>query len=146
MEVRGVVVAKEVVVRDTLTDDMIQAGHNLTECLDKSDLVVRSSLWLFMPESKIWRFVIASPEVEKDGPKKVYARVQKVLAKMSKDQPMMPTIPLKHISVVAPKDRTISSLRRLVKTGEKSTISGVSVTASAVDGHFIEDAFLYRST
>ena len=132
--------AEEVLVKETLTQEMIDAGAELIRCLDKARLLVTTSFWWYIPESNIWRLLIASPEVKTDGPKKVYGKIQVVLSKVSPDK----RIALKDISVVQNDDPLVSSLRKGIKTDHG--ISGVSVAASAINGRFIDDAFIYRST
>jgi len=133
---------EEVVVTRTLTNEMIKAGREITRRLDQAGILVRSAAWWYMPESKTWRLLIASPKVKTDGRTKVYHKIQTVLSKIPDDEPR---VALKDITAVECDDPRISSLRSMYKT-ERTSLSGVSVTASAVDGHFIDDAFIYRST
>ncbi|MFN2514070.1 MAG: hypothetical protein ABR568_21985 [Pyrinomonadaceae bacterium] len=50
--------ATEVVVKHSLSDEMISAGAELTRRLDDARFIVSASLWLFTPETGGWRFVI----------------------------------------------------------------------------------------
>ncbi len=84
--------AEETMVKETLTKEMIEAGADLTHRLDEAHLRVSASLWLYTPDSNLWRLIIASPAVRKDGPKKVYQKIQSVLPKISDN---VSTIPLK---------------------------------------------------
>ena len=134
--------AKEVVVTRTLTEEMKKAGAEIIRRLDEAGILVRSSAWWHISESKTWRLLIASPQVKTDGLSKVYHKIQGVLSKMPADEP---SVALKDITAVECDDPRISSLRSMYKTGG-TILSGVSVTSSAVDGYFIDDAFIYRST
>ena len=103
--------AEETVVKEVLTQEMVQAGAELTRRLDEAHLEVCASFWLYMPDKNLWRLIVASPAVRQDGPKKVYQQIQTILSKMS-DQTWK--IPLHDISVVEDGDPLIVSLRHEV--------------------------------
>ena len=129
------------VVKEGLTKELIEAGAEITRRLDAADLTVQASLWLYLPESNTWRLVVASPEVKKNGPKKVYKKVQTVLSKIPNDHPK---VPLSNISVVEPADPLISLLRLGVRTAPG--ISGARFSNGSINGQFIEDTYIYRLT
>ena len=133
--------AEETVVKEILTQEMIQAGAELTRRLDEAHLEVRAALWLYMPDKNLWRFVVASPAVRQDGPKKVYQQIQTILSKMS-DKTWK--IPLHDISVVEDSDPLIALLRTSMST--EDGISGIRFSRDTISGHFIEDAYIYRMT
>jgi hypothetical protein len=133
--------AEEMVVKETLTQEMIEAGAELTRLLDQSSLVVSASLWLYMPESNVWRLIIVSPEVRTLGPRKVYQKVQSVLSKASMKQY---PVALKDISVAGDDDPIISLLRIAIRTN--GGIAGIRFSKNTINGHFVEDAFIYRMT
>lgn len=133
--------AEEVVVKEVLTKEMIEAGAELTRLLDQTPLVVSASLWLYIPESNIWRLIIASPEVRTYGPKKVYQKIQPVLSQMPEEKL---SIGLRDISVVENNNPLIALLRMAIRTG--GGISGIRFSETAINGHFIEDAYIYRMT
>ena len=133
--------AEETVVKEILTQEMIQAGADLTRRLDETHLDVRASLWLYIPDKNLWRFVVASPAVRQDGPKKVYQHIQTILSKMS-DKTWK--IPLHDISVVEDNDPLITLLCTSMST--EDGISGIRFSRDTINGHFIEDAYIYRMT
>lgn len=133
--------ATEVVVKESLSNEMISAGEELTRRLDQARLVVDASLWLYNAETNTWRFVISSPEVRVHGPKWVYKKIQSVVSQIQWEKSK---IPLKDITVVDSQDPLISVLRLTVKTGD--TVSGIRFTQNVIDGVFIEDAYIYRMT
>ncbi|MBI3325977.1 MAG: hypothetical protein HYZ81_04640 [Nitrospinae bacterium] len=124
-----------VMTKETLTKEMIQAGAELTRRLDAAGLVVSASFWLYIPEANLWRLLIVSPEVSTAGPKKVYQKIQSVL-------PQIPEIALQDISVVEQTNPLVSLLRTAVRTGEG--ISGIRFSKNTINGHFIEDVYIYR--
>jgi hypothetical protein len=66
--------AFKILVTDSLTDSMIEAGEKLTRFLDSVGFPVSASFWLYLPEVKVWRLTIASPLVSQYGPKEATRR------------------------------------------------------------------------
>lgn len=130
---------EEFVVKENLTKEMIDEGNKLTSLLDKSKLVVSASMWQYLTESNIWRLIIASPDVRKNGPMKVYNLIQSVLSKTPDNKI---NLALKDITVVETKDPTLNLLRKAVKTGKG--ISGIRFSKNYINGHFIDDTYVYR--
>ena len=133
--------AAETMVKEILTKEMIQAGADLVRRLDEAHLEVNASLWLYIPDANLWRLVIASPAVKDEGPKRVYQKIQSVLSQVP-DEAYKVT--LSDISVVENTDPLVTLLRTAVKTG--MGISGLRFSRNTINGHFIEDAYLYRVT
>jgi hypothetical protein len=133
--------AEETMVKAILTKEMIQAGADLVRRLDEAHLEVNASLWLYMPDANLWRLVIASPAVKDEGPKRVYQKIQSVLSQAPED---VDQVTLSNISVVENTDPLVTLLRNAVKTGKG--ISGLRFSKNTINGHCIEDAYLYRVT
>jgi hypothetical protein len=132
--------ADQTVVKNMLTDLMIKAGEDLIKLIDQSRIQVSASFWLYQSDSNTWRLIIVSPEVASIGPRKMYAKIQALLAKQSEYLPLE----LKDISVVGTNDSIASLLRTAIRTGDG--ISGIRFTENTVNGSFIEDAYIYRMT
>jgi hypothetical protein len=130
---------KEIVVKDSLSREMIVAGAELTRRLDEAHLVVDAALWQYDPENNFWRFIVASPDVKAQGPKKVYKKVQSVISKMEGDQD---GISLKDITVFDSKDAFIQLLRSGLRTVDE--ISHIRVIQGVIKGVPIGDAYIYR--
>ena len=130
----------EMVVKESLSNEMISAGAELTRRLDQMNFIVSASLWFYLSEINSWRLIIASPEVRVNGPKKAYKQIQSAIAKMPENQPK---IALKDISVVDSQDSLISLLRMF---GRVEGISGVRFSNNVINGVPIEDAYIYRLT
>jgi hypothetical protein len=133
--------AEETVVKEMLTQEMVQAGAELTRRLDEAHLEVCASLWLYIPDKNLWRLIVASPAVRQDGPKKVYQQIQTILSKMS-DKTWK--IPLHDISVVEDTDPLITLLHTSMST--EDGISGIRLSRDTINGHFIEDGYIYKMT
>jgi len=129
------------VVKESLSNEMISAGSELTRRLDESRFLVSASFWLYDTDSNAWRFIIGSPEVRTRGLKAAYKQVQSVVAGIPEDQPK---ISLKDISLVDSNDSFVSLMRVAIKTGDG--VSGIRFTRNMINGVLIEDAYIYRLT
>jgi len=126
-------------VKEQLTNEMVNAGRNLLKKLDLSDLEISSAFWFYMEDSEKWRLVISSPKVKMEGPKKVYLKVQNVLEKMEGGDVKLN---LRDISVVEEDHSLIKLIGKGVATG--SGISEIRFSRNTINGHYIEDALIYR--
>lgn len=122
----------------TLVKEQIEGGKKLLAALDREGFPIDAALWWYAAESEEWRFLLATPRIESEGPKEVYRRIQAILQGFPPEE----RLPLTSISVVSPNDERIKALRRLLRTGPE--ISFVRLSKSVVDNLFIEDAYVYR--
>lgn len=120
---------------------MITAGEHVVGALDKLNVLVKGAFWLLIPDQRVWRLMIASPEVRTLGPKAVY---RKVAAALKRFPPNVQPLSTKDITVLEDNNQLVQLLKLLVKTGP--TISKIRLSRSVVNGHLIEDALLYRMT
>jgi len=133
--------AEETVVKETLTKEMIEAGADLTRSLDLAQVPVSASFWLYLSESNVWRLVIASPEVGTSGSRDVYQKVQAIISRLPQDRRH---IELRDISVAEKDSLLIELLRKAIRTG--SGIAGIRFSRNTIDGHYVEDTYIYRVT
>lgn len=66
---------------------MIKAGEELTRILDQMNWPVTASLWFYFAEENQWKLLLASPLVEKKGPKRAYQRIQEALGNFQQGIP-----------------------------------------------------------
>jgi hypothetical protein len=133
-------VAEEVLVKESISREMISAGDRLTRHLVASELPIDALLWLYVPESNSWRFVVASPEVSASGPKSVYQRLRAIIEQMPQTDDQ--TVSWDDIVVVDTKDPLIELLRQALPSGEG--VSGIRFSRNVVNGVLIEDAYIYK--
>ena len=133
--------AQKLVVTESLTNEMIEAGADLVRRLDASPIEIHACLWHFLPEPNVWRLLIASPEVAEYGPRKVYRKIQDVLSEIPEEEP---SIGLTDISAVAHDNSLVSLLSKAVRTN--NGVSGIRFSRNVIDGQYIEDAYIYRIT
>lgn len=126
--------AEETLVKEALTDHMIQAGAALLANLDRSHFPVDAALWLYLTEANQWRLLLATPEVHLDGPRKAYKRLLQALRNASAH------VAPEDIAVVDTRDAFIQLFRKVV-----SVQGGVRFSRDTINGQFIEDAYIYRT-
>lgn len=131
--------AQDSVVKEQLTEPMIRAGAELTRKLDELRWPLLASLWLYISESNQWKLILASPLVASDGPKKSYETIQDALATI---QAAEGAVSLSDIGVMEPENSLITLLRVAIRTDP--TVGGIRFTRNVINGHFIEDAYIYR--
>lgn len=129
--------AEETVVKETLSDSMIEMGKRLVLALDQEISQINAAYWLYY-DNNIWRLFFVSKEVLTDGTKKVYKKVQFVLSKEKTIK-----IDLKDISVVGPNDFFYNLLHIAINTPNRSIV-GIRFTHNTINGFFIDDAYIYR--
>ena len=120
----------------SLTSEMREAGENLLQELDRRKFPAKAAFWLYSTERDDWRLVIATPQRRSLGSLKSYKSLQQVISKM--DTP----IRLRFVRLLDTKDSFIKSLSTVVGSGPR--VSGMRLSHSAIHGHFIEDAYIYR--
>jgi hypothetical protein len=113
-------------------------GKHRPAFVGRPDLRVRAAFWWYFPESQEWRLVIATPLVDEVGPLLGYGVIQK---KLSTITPPL-TLNLQNISLISPKDPRVKAFNRAMKIAPDP--AGARFTRSALDGTYVEDAYVYR--
>jgi hypothetical protein len=131
---------EDYVVKEQLTDGMIDAGAAVVRKLDEMGLPVTAAFWYFMPETNAWRLMIASPEVGTQGPRVVYEQVLTALEELG---PAAAQAPFAQVSVLEPRAEIVRLLRAATPTGPG--VSRIRFARNAVNGHFVDDALIYRA-
>lgn len=131
--------AENAVVKDQLTDAMIEAGAELTRKIDEAGLLINAALWLFDPEINEWRLLFASPEVSAQGSRKVYEQIRLALEQLGDKAS---AAPLSVIGLLDQNAELVKLLKIAIRTG--SGIGRVRFSKNVINGHFIEDALIYR--
>ena len=131
--------AENTVVKEHLTDSMIQAGAELTQKLDEIGLPTSVSLWLFDAEVNEWRLLFASSEVSTQGPRQVYEQIRLALQQLGEKAA---TAPFSVIGLLDEHAELVKLLRSTMATGPD--IRRIRFSKNVINGHFIEDALIYR--
>ena len=131
--------AEEAMVKDVLDPERIRAGEELTKRLDEARWPVDAALWFYKPADNVWRLIIASPALDQSGPHEAYKHIHDALAKIGDE---WHALELKDVSVVSPREELVQTLRAALRTGP--AISGIRFSRNVINGHFIDDAYIYR--
>jgi hypothetical protein len=65
--------------KTALVEKDVKDGAALVGELDKAGFPVQAALWLFSSQNADWRFVSATNELDREGPKGTYKSIQKIL-------------------------------------------------------------------
>lgn len=131
--------AENAVVKEQLTENMIRSGAELTSKLDEIGVSVVAALWFFVPEINEWRLLFASPAVSAQGPRTVYESIHRALEELGGDA----AIPLSMIGVLDSEADLVHLLKAAIRTGPG--ISRIRFSKNVINGHFIDDALIYRA-
>lgn len=140
-------------VKTSLVEQDIEEGKRFLEALKQPAVVtigrrrvidlpashfrVKAAFWSYLPESREWRLVIATPLVDEQGPQATYRDIRAVLAAN-----LALNLSLQNISAVSPKDPLAKALSKAVRS-EPDAVS-MRFTGSALNGTYVEDAYVYR--
>jgi hypothetical protein len=133
-------VAEGAVVKEQLTGVMIDAGAELTAKLDESGLLITTALWFFEPDLNEWRLLFASPEVATRGPRDVYEQIRKIVGQLGEKAS---AVPLSIIGLMDADADLVRLLKVAVQTGPE--INRIRFSKNVINGHFIDDALIYRA-
>jgi len=134
-------VEEVVVIKEAMTRELINTGRNLLEQLDKLSLKTIAAFWKYLPEVNVWRFVVASPEVDEFGPREVYGKIRSAISQLPEEQRDVFFI---NISAVGADDQLVAALLSQAKAGYD--LSGKRLKNTAINGHYIDDVYIYRVT
>jgi hypothetical protein len=71
--------AEDTVVKEVLTDKMIDAGEALVRELDRRRWPVEDALWLYESDGNRWQLAITSPNLEIEGPQRCYEMIREAV-------------------------------------------------------------------
>lgn len=127
------------VVKEQLTDAMVDAGAELTKKLEETGLPLSAALWNFDPEANKWRMVFASPDVATRGPLAVYTKIQQAVIDLKEKASAAPFSAIRLLDGDA---ELVKVLRQGVQTGPG--LSRIRLSRSAIRGRYIDDALIYH--
>lgn len=135
--------AQELVVKEPLTKEMMDAGADLTGRLDSAGMDLSAAFWFYLPDAGRWRLFFATSAVDQLGPRSVYQKVQLVIKTSGTDTKHRPIIGLQDITVLSPKHPVVQLVRKMVKA--PAGVNSIRVTHNWVGQTFIEDVYVYRT-
>jgi hypothetical protein len=132
--------AENTVVKEQLTDEMIEAGAQLTQKLDELGLPIPVAMWFFLPDINEWRLMFASPQLSAEGPRAVYEKIEEARKALGT---LAERLPLSAIGLLDTNHQLVQLLRITLRT--PPGVSRVRFSKNTINGHFIDDALIYRS-
>ena len=99
---------------------------------------VPAAFWHYNDEFYRWRLLIASPLVDKLGPKSVYTRVQAVIHELD----LRDELSLWVVSVVSPKETVVEALKSSLRL--EPYFSEIRLAGEAIENRDLEDEYIYR--
>jgi len=130
---------QKAMVEAHLTKEMIDIGAAFVRKLDEHGLPPDAALWLYFPEEQQWKLIIAEVKVGTEGPKKMYQKMQQLLADFPND---ISGLSLDDVALSRPDAPNIALLRIAIRTGPG--ISGIRFKNNVINGTLVEDAYIYR--
>ena len=126
-------------VKELLTPEMINVGENLLKSRDAIGLPITAAMWLFDPETNEWQLKFSSPLSATIGRREVYRKIGEARNSigLSSDE-----FPLDTVGLLDSSDQIVGLLQQEVRTGPG--ISRIRFSRNAINGHFIDDALIYR--
>ncbi len=131
---------EDTVVKEQLTDAMIEVGELLTKKLDDIGFPIRVALWLYLPDRNQWRLYFESPNIPITGPRKVYEQIEKARNLLGEQGE---TVPLSMISLLNEHEELFQMLKSGARTDKTTTRFRFS--RNVINGHYIDDALIYRN-
>ena len=125
-------------LKETLNNEMIESGSALIQRLKDSGQEIPAAIWMYLTEPRLWRLFLATSLVKSNGPLAAYKAVQAILTAHDEE---LSVFDLQDITVVAPDDSMLKPFRTAL---EKSKAPGIRLRNNAIDGKYIEDAYVYR--
>jgi hypothetical protein len=128
---------QNVLVKESLTQEMIAAGTGLVSYLDAHDWSPEAAFWYFDAEENRWRLYLASRKVETDGPRSAYEKIADAIQNKG-----ITDFDLEDVSAISINDELPRALKKVIRLDGINTIR---IQKSTVNGHFIPDMLIYRN-
>jgi hypothetical protein len=126
-------------VEADLNKQLIDAGAELVQSLDKKGLSPDAAFWLYSSDNKAWRLFLVEAKLGKAGPKGVYRQIQKVMKELPEESQVLS---LSDIGLLRSDAPFVQRLRTAFRRGRN--VSGMRLMNNVVNGKLIEDAYIYR--
>ena len=131
--------AENAVVKDPFTDAMVEAGAEVARKLAESGTPLMAALWMFDSEINEWRLLFTSPDGSALGPRKVD---EGILAALEALGDKAAAVPFSVISLLDPTAELVTLVR--IASRDRSGVGRIRISKNAINGHYIDDALIYR--
>jgi hypothetical protein len=111
----------------SLVTEEISAGSAVLQRLDAAHIPVRAAWWAYSQDAGEWRYFVATPLADVEGPRSVYERIQRALQRGENTR----DFPLWRVVTVTPKSKFVAMLKRFVGKLESPQGRAVAVPSGA---------------
>lgn len=129
--------AEEILVKEPLTREMIEAGAELLRRLDEIDLDVVAAFWFYTSETNKWKLMLACPSVDTEGQKAAYGKIWDVLYGRPDG---VPGIESTDTVVLSPSETTVKALAGVNRLGN---LTNKRLPRSNFGDIYVEDIYVY---
>lgn len=129
--------AEEILVKEPLTKDRVEAGGKLLSRLFEIGLEVVAAFWLYTSENNEWRLMLACPSADTEGPRSIYGKIWDALYGQV-EKPL--DIESTDTMVLTPTDTLV---RALANVKSLVDISGKRLGPTGINGIPVDDIYVY---
>jgi len=122
-----------------LVKEDIERGRRLLQALDERGVRVQAAFWAYKPESNRYQLVFGSEDVESQGMRPLYGKIQEALETIPPEERVRSS----EIAVTSMSRGLVRHLRTHVKT-PADAIEAHRFTDEVIDRELVEDALVYR--
>lgn len=130
--------AKETLVREHFTNEMISDGEELLRRLESRGVKLVAAFWLYLSEAEEWRLTLVSPQVDSQGPRSLYNTIREALQETPNGKAS--SLELLNITVLSPNDTIV---RALASANDLVALSGKRLSESRFNGIYVQDVYIY---
>lgn len=119
--------------------------HASDVLLRDQNLAPYGLLWLFDDRERDWRFVVATRDVVRNGPRSAYRRIRAALKRAG----LLEALPLSRVLAVAPNDQLVqgvaTAIRGMFPEYKRKPIENATLkNYNLGDGNEMTNVFVYR--
>lgn len=122
-----------------LVNESIEDGERLLKKLEEKNFPISAAFWRYLEEDSLWRLVIVSPVVDRDGPLRSYMHITKALDELGSSV----QFGISDISVIGPSWSQFQDLRKTIASAGIGRITGAGQPGTS-RGLVFEDFYIYR--
>jgi hypothetical protein len=122
-----------------LVNKSVEDGEKLVRKLEDINFPISAALWRYLDEEMLWRLVIVSPVVAREGPLRTYMKVSKAADELGDSV----QFGLSDITLMSPSSSQFRDLRRTIEAAGAGRVHGGPAPVTP-PGVAFEDFYLYR--
>ena len=129
--------AEEILVKEQLTDTMVEIGRRLLAELKNTEVQVSAAFWLYDEEMNEWHLTLVTPQLDSDGPRKLFFTILEVLQREEKALHNLQLTSVKLLSPNAPMVMAIAGANMI------HSLVGRRISRAYFGGTYVGDMYMY---